>query len=197
VVRHPNLSHETFHSGSRNNFNFISNLPFSLDNKCNHLLLYVPSFMKFCARKLLQSMLVLKLIFDYKIFSTKLHAHDMFGSREFKTISQGSRDESHETFIHRLIQERILISLFPNFAIILRIHLCLICSNCSGEMSFSKLKRMKNEFRSSTSQQRLNHSSLMSIESQLLRKQNFDKLIHKFACKRARQVLLYSECLTW
>jgi len=72
-----------------------------------------------------------------------------------------------------------------------------MCSNCSGEMSFSKLKRIKNEFRSSPSQQCLNHLSLMSIESQLLRKQNFDKLIHKFACKRARQVLLYSECLTW
>jgi len=165
VGRHPNLSHETFHSGSRNIFNFISNFPFSLDNKCNHLLLYVPSFMKFCARKLLQSMLVLKLVFNYKIFSTKLYASEMFGSREFETIFQCSRDESQETFIHHLIQERNLISLYPNFAIIPRIHFCLMCSNCSGGMLFSKLKRLKKEFRSSTSQQRLNHLSLMSIES--------------------------------
>jgi len=51
-------------------------------------------------------MLVLKLIFNYKIFSTKLYAHEMFVSREFKTIFQGSRDESHETFIHRPSQEK-------------------------------------------------------------------------------------------
>ena len=29
---------------------------------------------------------VLMLIFDYKVFSTKLRAHEMFGSREFMTI---------------------------------------------------------------------------------------------------------------
>jgi len=34
-------------------------------------------------------------------------------------------------------------------------------------------------------QQRLDHLSLMSIESELLRKQNFDTLIHEFACKKA------------
>ena len=30
--------------------------------------------------------------------------------------------------------------------------------------------------------------SLISIESELLRKQNFDKLIHEFACKKAHKV---------
>ena len=39
-------------------------------------------------------------------------------------------------------------------------------------------------------QQRLNHFSLMSIESELLRKQNFDKLMHEIACKKARKILL-------
>jgi len=55
-------------------------------NRCNHLLFYVLSFIKFCARKLLLSPLVLKLIFNYNVFSTKLYAHEMFGSREFRTI---------------------------------------------------------------------------------------------------------------
>ena len=65
-----------------------------------------------------------------------------------------------------------------------------MCSNCSGGRSFSKLKRVKNALRSTVSQQRLNHLSLMSIESELLRKQNFYKLIHEFACKKARKILL-------
>ena len=90
--------------------------------------------------------------------------------------------ETPETFMHRIIQERNLISLFPNIAIILRIYLYLTCSNSSGERSFSKLKRIKNELRSSMSQRRLNHLPLMSIESELLRKQNCCKLIQEFAC---------------
>jgi len=51
--------------------------------------------------------------------------------------------EAPETFMHRPIQERNLTSLFPNIAIILRIYLYLMCSNSSGERSFSKLKRIK------------------------------------------------------
>jgi len=93
-------------------------------------------------------------------------------------------DEATETFMHRLIQERNLISLFPNIAIILRIYLYLMCSNSSGEWSLLKLKRIKNEPRSSMSQRRLNHLSLMSIESELLRKQNCCKEIQEFACKK-------------
>ena len=75
-------------------------------------------------------------------------------------VDEKQGDESHETFMHRLIQERNLISLFPNIAIVVRIYLCLMCSNSSGETSFSKLKRTKNELRSSMSQQSLNHLSL-------------------------------------
>jgi len=71
-----------------------------------------------------------------------------------------------------------------------------MCSNSSGEMSFSKLKRIKKGLRSSMSQRRLNHLSLMSIESALLRKQNCCKLILRFACKKAREVPLKFKCLT-
>ena len=59
-----------------------------------------------------------------------------------------------------------------------------MCSNRNGGRSFLKLKRIKNELRSSMPQQRLNHLSLMSIESELLRKQNFYELIHEFAWKK-------------
>jgi len=66
-------------------------------------------------------------------------------------VDEKQGDESNDTFMHRLIQERNLISLFPNIGIIfcVRIYLCLTCSNSGGERSFSKLKRMKNEVRSS------------------------------------------------
>ena len=64
-----------------------------------------------------------------------------------------------------------------------------MCSNSSGERSFSKLKQIKNELRSSVSQRRLNHLSLMSIESELLRKQNCCNLVQEIACKKTCEVI--------
>jgi len=53
------------------------------------------SFTVLCAKfhtilckKLLWSIVVLKLMFNYKVFSKKLHAKEMFGLREFRTISR-------------------------------------------------------------------------------------------------------------
>jgi len=40
-------------------------------------------------KKLLLSQIVLKLIFNYKVFSKKFYAYEMFGSREFRTIFWG------------------------------------------------------------------------------------------------------------
>jgi len=73
---------------------YISILPFSIDriNATNYCF-YVVSFIQFCARKMLQSILVLKLIFDCKAFSTKLYAHEIFGSQEFKIIFLESRQK--------------------------------------------------------------------------------------------------------
>ena len=63
---------------------------FIRQNKCDHLglLFYVLSFIQFCARKLLLPIvcLALKLIFNYRVFSTKLYADQMFKSRKFRII---------------------------------------------------------------------------------------------------------------
>jgi len=49
---------------------------------------YVLNFVQFCARKLLLLIvcLTLKFTFGYRVFSTKLYVHQIFGSREFRTI---------------------------------------------------------------------------------------------------------------
>ena len=51
--------------------------------------------------------------------------------------------------MYKLIKENGLESAYPNVNIVLRIHLSLMVTNCSGERSFSKLKRVKNEQRTS------------------------------------------------
>ena len=54
---------------------------------------------------------------------------------------------------------------FPNVSVALHIYLCMLVTNCSGERSFSVLSRVKNEIRTTMSDERLNALSLMAIES--------------------------------
>jgi len=50
--------------------------------------LYVLNFTQFRARKLLLSIVFLKFLFNYRVFSTKLHAHKMFRSRDLEPLSR-------------------------------------------------------------------------------------------------------------
>ena len=99
-------NHESANSGSRLNFgsrdlplwitkNLNLHFRFAIllrKNKRNHLLFYVLSFIQFGARKLLWSIVVFKLMFNYEVFSTKLHSNELFGLREFK-LYLGSRQK--------------------------------------------------------------------------------------------------------
>ena len=60
-------------------------------------------------------------------------------------------------------------------------------SNCSGERSFSKLKRIKNELRNRIGQDRLNSLSIMSIESDVLRQLDFSQIIMDFSHLKSRK----------
>lgn len=56
--------------------------------------------------------------------------------------------ESMELRLYRLIVTNNLETVFPNTAILFRMYLSLMISNCSGERSFSKLKLPKSQIRS-------------------------------------------------
>ena len=72
-------------------------------------------------------------------------------------------------------------SCFPNVEILLRVYLCMMVTNCTGERSFSKLRRINNAQRSTNGQGRLNMLILMSIESELLRTIDVNSIIDDFA----------------
>ena len=95
---------------------------------------------------------------------------------------------SIELFIYRMLSQHGLCEAFPNLNITLRIYLCLMVSNCTGERSFSKLKRIKSELRSTMTESRLNMLSLMSIEHDLLRKIDFRETIEEFRNRKSRKV---------
>jgi hypothetical protein len=95
---------------------------------------------------------------------------------------------SIEQWMYTMMATKDLKSVFPNIDIMLRIYLCMMVSNCSGEKSFSKLKIIKNRLRTTLDQEKLNWLSLMSIESDVLRSIDFRYIIKDFANSKARKV---------
>ena len=60
-------------------------------------------------------------------------------------------------------------------------------SNCTGERSFSKLRRIKDESRTNMKQHRLTMLSIMAIESDILRELSFNDIIFDFASMKTRK----------
>ena len=99
-------------------------------------------------------------------------------------------NESAELTMYRLLSSLNLSQTFPNVEIGLRIYLCMMVSNASGERSFSKLGIIKGELRSSMGQERLSVLALMSIEHDLLRSLDFTDTIEEFALAKARKTAI-------
>src|SRR6218665_3930676 len=100
-------------------------------------------------------------------------------------------DVSREHFMYQLIHKKRVQESSPNVEIALRMYLVLMISNCSVELSFSKMKLIKNRLRTSMCNDRLSHMVLMSMESDILREINFEDLVIEFAKKKSRKVSLH------
>ena len=103
-----------------------------------------------------------------------------------KTAHGNKASFSHED-MYQIIKNDKVEAAFPNVETIFRLYLCMMVTNYSGERSFSKLKRIKNVLRSTMTQERLAHLSLLSIECDKLRLLNFDAILTDFATKKARK----------
>jgi hypothetical protein len=76
---------------------------------------------------------------------------------------------------------------FPNVSIALRMYMCLMVSNCTGERSFSKLALIKNKLRSTMKDKRLTALELLSVESELLDTVSFKDILDQFAAAKSRK----------
>ncbi len=98
--------------------------------------------------------------------------------KESSPNEKGRKKTLFETLYSRIKSSRII-------EIALRIFFSMMVTNCKGERSFSKLKRIKNESRASTTEDRLNNLTLMSIESDLLNDIDFNDIISDFASRKS------------
>ncbi|XP_065645536.1 zinc finger MYM-type protein 1-like [Hydra vulgaris] len=121
-----------------------------------------------------------------QIYKKDINENELFFEcQQFKYYI--SKDEHSFTEFYSTLKRDHLKSTFPNIEISLRIFLSMMVSNCTGERSFSKVKLIKNELRSTMLQERLNCLSLMSIESDVLLTIDFDDIIKEFSRKKSRK----------
>jgi len=95
---------------------------------------------------------------------------------------------STELFLYKLISDKGVQDTLPNVAIVQRMYLVLMVTNCSDEHSFSKLKLIENCLRTSMTQGRLVNPAIMSTESDILREIDFAAIISDFAVAKSRKV---------
>lgn len=88
-----------------------------------------------------------------------------------------------------MLHEKQLTIVYPNVNVALRIYLTIPVLNCSCKRSFSAMSRVKDYFRSTMCEERLNALSIMYIESSILQKIDTEKIINEFAEKKVRRVV--------
>ena len=98
--------------------------------------------------------------------------------------------ECKEIQMFSFINENEFMHAFPNVSVVFRLHLCLMISNCLGERSFSILKGVKNQSRSSMGQKRLNSLALLCIENKRLEKIDTDDIIKNFTLSKSRKCVI-------
>lgn len=63
---------------------------------------------------------------------------------------------------------------------------CIAVTNCTGQRSFSVLKRVKNDMTSTVTNERLNALVLLDIEADSLRSLNMDSFTNDFGMEKDR-----------
>lgn len=97
-----------------------------------------------------------------------------------KIVENGRERKPNTLDLIKIIREKNLESTFPYIDVVLRMFLSTAATNCSGERSFSALKRVKSVFRSTMGQNRLNSLALLNIESWVLDIIDTESLINCF-----------------
>jgi len=77
---------------------------------------------------------------------------------------------------------------YPNVAIALRIMLTLPVTTATAEISFSKLKLVKNYLRTTLSQEKTTNLAIISIEHAIVDGLDFDDVIDTFADLKSRKI---------
>jgi hypothetical protein len=104
-----------------------------------------------------------------------------------KDTAKSAIASTSASWILQVMSRYDMQSAFPNVNIALKIYLTLPVSNCTGERSFSHMKRIKNYLRSTMLQERLSALAILNIENELVKKIDFEQLVEAFATTKSRR----------
>ncbi|KAG6920443.1 hypothetical protein G0U57_019127, partial [Chelydra serpentina] len=107
---------------------------------------------------------------------------------ELSTLSSMLPHAKSVMDIVQFIHTSKLVDIYPNVYIATPILLTIPVSVASGERSFSKLKLIKNDLRSTMSQERLTGLAILAIEQDITLSLSYDDIITDFAAKKARKI---------
>lgn len=108
--------------------------------------------------------------------------------KEYIAIVHSNKNEAITCLeMYRLIYEQKLIDTFPNLYTILKIYLTLPVTSCEAERAFSRMAYIKNKYRSTMLDDRLNYLSILSIENDLTKRISYDMAIKEFASSKCRR----------
>ena len=105
--------------------------------------------------------------------------------RGYVEAQQDLRDTAD--YLRHLSGNRLLAHSFRGVTLVLRLYFTLPCTNTEGQRSFSVLKRVKNELRSTMSHERLSDLAVLSIGSTITNSLDYDQVIASFAAAKARK----------
>lgn len=110
-------------------------------------------------------------------------------SQEIITDSPNLYESFNIRFLYNYLnsKSKIFFLAFPNVEIAMKIFLTMMVTVAGGERSFSKLKLLKSDRRSTMCQERLNNLSIMSLENDILQKIDFTDIIKTFAESKCRK----------
>ena len=108
---------------------------------------------------------------------------------QFQSIAKVQPSKYREVKLLQMFRKNSMVqSAFVNIETALRIYLCMMVTNCSAERSFSALKRIKSNLRSTIGQNRLNALSLLCIENDMVNAIDTNTIIHQFASTKVRKI---------
>ncbi|KYN22652.1 Zinc finger MYM-type protein 1, partial [Trachymyrmex cornetzi] len=109
-------------------------------------------------------------------------------NKYLQIVHEESKDFIAIQELSNILRKNELYEVYSNIEIAFRIFHSIPSTNCTGERSFSTLKRVKSYLRANMNQERLNYLAILTIHAELLQKLNSEEIITEFAAVKARRV---------
>ncbi|XP_072351161.1 uncharacterized protein [Scyliorhinus torazame] len=124
---------------------------------------------------------------DHKLVNECYQFKEYLRLRKSQHTEENTPSKMQCAEILLLICEQHLIEMFPNITTALKLYLTKPIMSCEAERNFSKISFIKNKFRSTMTEERLNSLCILSLENDIARKLSYDKTVREYVARKNRK----------